>query len=268
MLNNADGYAAISSVYDIFNADVDYVQWADFAEAVFDRFLPQRPQLVLDLACGTGVLTAQLAARGYDMTGVDLSPDMLSVARSNCPQNTLLLCQDMTSFELYGTVGAVVCSLDSLNHLTRKEQLNKCLRLVHNYLDPDGLFLFDVNSPARFEREYGQNSYQYDADLEDGRNVFCNWQNDYRPASRICRFGITVFTETMPGSGCYSRQDEEWSERCYTREELTLALTAAGFEICGVWGATSMRPPRKTDSKLYFAARAKKPASRPAEPQI
>ena len=258
MSGNSTGYAAISAVYDIFNSEVDYEGWADFAESAFDRFLPERPQLVLDLACGTGTLTALLAARGYDMTGVDLSPDMLSAARENCPPGTLLLCQDMCGFELYGTVGATVCSLDSLNHLTRLSDLNKCLRLVHNYLDPDGLFVFDVNSPARFEREYARNSYQYDADLPDGRTVFLNWQNCYRPSSGLCRFDITVFTETSAGSGIYSRADEEWSERCYSREELTAALESAGFELCGVWGSTSMRPPRKNDSKLYFAARAKK----------
>ena len=119
-MNNAAGYSAIAHVYDIFNGDVDYESWADFAEECFDRFLPARPELVLDLACGTGILTAILAERGYDMTGIDLSPEMLSTARENCPESVLLLLQDITAFELYGTVGAVLCSLDSLNHLTKK----------------------------------------------------------------------------------------------------------------------------------------------------
>ena len=250
-----DGYAALSGAYDVFNSDVDYTAWADWAEKCFARFSASRPELVLDLACGTGRLTAELARRGYDMTGVDLSAEMLSAARDACPPGTLLLCQDMTAFELYGTVGAVVCSLDSINHLTRPKQLEKCFALVHNYLDPNGLFLFDVNSPARFREEYGQNSYQYAAPDADGREVFCNWQNDFREKTGLCRFYLTIFTETAPGSGTYTRADEEWSERSYPREALTAALTDAGFELCGVWGTTGMRSPRERDAKLYFCAR-------------
>lgn len=252
------GYGAISCAYDSFNGEVDYAAWADFAERCFDTYLPARPSLVLDLACGTGTLTELLSERGYDMTGVDASPEMLSVARERCSENTLLLCQNMCAFELYGTVGATICSLDSLNHLTRKGELEKCFSLVHNYLDPDGIFLFDVNSAYRFSMEYARESYQFEDELDDGRAVFCNWQNDYSEKRGICRFYITLFTESEAGSGIYSRSDEEWSERYYSREELTAALEGAGFELLGVFGSTNMRPPRKNDSKLYFAARAKK----------
>ena len=119
------GYGAISCAYDSLNGEVDYAAWADFAERCFDAYLPARPSLVLDLACGTGTLTELLSKRGYDMTGVDASPEMLSVARERCSENTLLLCQNMCAFELYGTVGATVCSLDSLNHLTRKGELER-----------------------------------------------------------------------------------------------------------------------------------------------
>lgn len=257
-MDNAQGYGAIAHVYDIFNGVVDYKSWADFAEECFDRFLPARPELVLDLACGTGILTAILAERGYDMTGIDLSPEMLSAARENCPDGVLLLLQDITAFELYGTVGAVLCSLDSLNHLTRKGQLEKCFSLVHNYLDPDGLFIFDMNTPTRFEKEYGRNSYQFEAETEDGRAVFCNWQNDFSAKRGICRFSLSVFTEEEAGTEIYSRRDEEWSERCYTRSEVEEKLRSAGFEICGVFGNTNFKRAAKSDSKMYFAARAKK----------
>ncbi len=255
-MNNAQGYGAIAHIYDIFNGDVDYESWADFAEGCFEKFLPERPELVLDLACGTGILTAILAERGYDMTGIDLSPEMLSVARENCPEDVLLLLQDITAFELYGTVGAVLCSLDSLNHLTKKGQLERCFSLVHNYLDPDGLFIFDMNTPARFEKEYGKNSYQLEAEDEDGCAVFCNWQNDYSEKRGICRFSLSVFTEKEAGSEIYSRRDEEWSERCYTRAEIEEKLKNAGFEICGVFGNTKFKRAAKSDSKMYFAARA------------
>jgi len=257
-MDNAQGYGAIAHIYDLINGKRHYEAWADFAEACFDSFLPNRPELVLDLACGTGTLTSILASRGYDMTGVDLSPEMLSVARECCPEDVLLLLQDICNFELYGTVGAVVCSFDSLNHLTRKGRLERCFSLVHNYLDPDGLFIFDMNTPTRFEKEYAKNSYQIEAETDDGRAVFCNWQNDYSEKRGICRFYLSVFTEEEPGSEIYSRRDEEWSERCYTRAEIEEKLKRAGFEICGIYGNTKMKRAAKSDSKIYFAARAKK----------
>ena len=255
-MDNARGYGAIAHIYDIINGERHYEAWADFAEACFDKFLPERPELVLDLACGTGTLTAILAERGYDMTGIDLSPEMLNVARERCPEDVLLLLQDITAFELYGTVGAVTCSFDSLNHLTRKGQLEKCFSLVHNYLDPNGLFIFDMNTPTRFAKEYGKNSYQLEAETEDGCAVFCNWQNDYSEKRGICRFYLSVFTEQEAGSELYSRRDEEWQERCYTRAEIEEKLKTAGFEICGVFGNTKMKRAAAGDSKFYFAARA------------
>ena len=251
-----EAYHAISAFYDRVNADIDYDAWADYIEENICRHLPARPELVLDLACGTGTLTAILAERGYDMTGVDLSPEMLSVARERCPEDVLLLLQDITSFELYGTVGAVTCSFDSLNHLTRKGQLERCFSLVHNYLDPNGLFVFDMNTPARFEKEYGKKSYQLEAETEDGRAVFCNWQNDYSAKRGVCRFYLSVFTEINAGEELYSRRDEEWQERCFTREEIEEKLLDAGFELCGVWGSTKMKRAAAGDSKFYFAARA------------
>ncbi len=253
-MDNAQGYGAVSHIYDIINSPELYEAWADFAEGCFERFLPRRPELLLDLACGTGTLTALMAERGYDMTGVDLSPEMLAVARERCPEDVLLLLQDMTKFELYGTVGAVLCSFDSLNHLTRKGRLERCFSLVHNYLDPGGLFIFDMNTPARFEKEYGKNSYQFEDETADGRAVFCNWQNDYSAGRGICDFYLTVFTETEPGSGDYSRRDEVWSEKCYTRAEIEEKLKEAGFALRGVFGNTNFKRISKSDKKMYFVA--------------
>lgn len=256
MMDNAYGYGAIAHIYDLINGEEHYEAWADLAEACFERFLDSKPSLVLDLACGTGTLTSILRRRGYDMTGVDLSPEMLSIARARCPDDVLLLMQDMTSFELYGTVGAVVCSFDSLNHLTGKGELERCFALVHNYLDPGGLFVFDMNTPSRFEREYGKRAYQLEAETAEGCAVFCNWQNDYSAKRGICSFYLNVFTEQQAGSEIYSRRDEAWRERCYSRKEIEDKLKAAGFQLCGVFGNTKMKRPAAGDPKFYFAARA------------
>ena len=251
-------YEALAAVYDRLNGDVDYEALADFAAATFARY-GVSPELVLDLGCGTGGLTFPLARRGYDMIGVDGSADMLSKAyerrvAENAP-GVLFLCQDMRAFELYGTVGAVVSSLDCMNYLTGKGDLEKCFSLVHNYLDPGGVFLFDVNTPYKFRHIYGNEAYVLESE-EGDRSAYCGWQNEYEEESRLCRFYLSVFTEEEDGR--YSRTDEEQLERCYTKEELTAALTRAGFEEISFFGDLHFGAPEKTTERWYVAAKCKK----------
>ncbi len=251
-------YEALAAVYDRLNGDVDYEALADFAAATFARY-GVSPELVLDLGCGTGGLTFPLARRGYDMIGVDGSADMLSKAyerrvAENAP-GVLFLCQDMRAFELYGTVGAVVSSLDCMNYLTGKGDLEKCFSLVHNYLDPGGVFLFDVNTPYKFRHIYGNEAYVLESE-EGGRSAYCGWQNEYEEESRLCRFYLSVFTEEEDGR--YSRTDEEQLERCYTKEELTTALTRAGFEEISFFGDLHFGAPEETTERWYVAAKCKK----------
>ncbi len=261
MNKRKDSYSAISSIYDNINAHIDYSAWASFFEKCFEKFLPERPELVLDLACGTGSMTFELAKRGYDMIGVDASADMLNVAYDRkydmeLEKDVLFLLQDMREFELYGTVGAITCCLDSINYLTGEGELDTCLSLVHNYLDPDGLFLFDVNTPHKFENVYGTNTYVYEE--EDCKNdTFCVWQNYYDKESRICDFSLTVF-EKDEESESYIRHDELQSERCYYRDELEKALKDNGFELIGIYSDFNFTGADDTDERWYIVARAKK----------
>ena len=262
-------YNVIAGVYDKINSGVDYEKWGDFVESLFGKYLKDKPQLVLDLACGTGRMSLSLAARGYDMIGVDASPEMLAKAAdavydaldggklSEEGPRPLFLCQSMTDFELYGTVGAVVCCLDSLNYLTGDGELEKCFSLVHNYLDPHGLFIFDVNTPYKFENVYGENVYVYDVDGEgeDGGS-FCVWQNFYDKESRICDFLLTVFESD--GEGRYLRADEEQRERCYTLEEISSALEKNGFRLLDLSADVDGRKPTGDTRRWHFCARALK----------
>ena len=257
-----EGYNAIAEVYDKLNADIDYGAWADFFEACFDKYLEARPELVLDLACGTGRMTAELAARGYDMIGVDGSEEMLSVAYDRAAfsdedddlaARPMYLLQDMRRFELYGTVGAVVCCLDSINYLTGDGDLDACFRCVNNYLDPHGLFLFDVNTPYKFEKVYGNNAYILE-DTVDDAPVYYGWQNDYDAESGICNFYLSVFREK---DGVYLREDEEQRERCYTKEQMITSLEAAGFEVMGIYSGYGFEEPQESCERWYFAARKK-----------
>lgn len=250
-------YDVMAPFYDRMNEEIDYGAWADFIEAQFGRYLPKKPELVLDLAAGTGSMTIELAKRGYDMTAVDLSADMLSAAADRIADaglsGILLLCQDMTAFELYGTVGAVVCCLDSINHLAGAGDLDKCFSLVHNYLDPDGLFLFDVNTPHKFETVYGENDYVLD-DEETGS--VCCWRNAYDKESGICDFDLTVFTKRADGT--YAREDTVQRERCYSKEQLAGALAKAGFELLGAFSDYAFTEAGDADGRWYIAARCKK----------
>lgn len=253
------GYGSISEIYDKINSEIDYSAWADFIEECFCRYLGIKPHLVLDLACGTGSMTAELAGRGYDMIGIDGSEDMLSVAigkKYDAGLDTILyLYQDMRAFELYGTVGAVTCCLDSINYLSADGELEKCFSCVHNYLDPDGLFIFDVNTPYKFEHIYADNSYIHEEECR-GMSVLCAWQNEYDRESRLCNFYLSVFEEGKDGRYC--RTDEIQTERCYESCELVRALENTGFEVIGIFGDYQFTKAEDDATRWYIVARAKK----------
>ena len=256
-----DGYGAISSVYDKINSHIDYCAWADFFEKCFDKYLTARPELVLDLACGTGSMTLELAKRGYDMIGVDGSSEMLNIAFDRkydleLKNDVLFLLQDMREFELYGTVGAITCCLDSLNYLTGDGELDKVFSLVHNYLDPDGLFLFDINTPHKFENVYGNNTYVYEEE-DCGGNSFCVWQNCFDKETSLCDFRLNVF-EKDEESSLYVRRDEEQCERCYSKDEIISTLQKNKLELIGIYSDFEFTSASDNDERWYFVARAKK----------
>ena len=249
-------YTSLAPVYDRLNSDIDYSAWADYIERQFALYAKATPESVLDLACGTGKVTVELARRGYDMTGVDLSEDMLAVARKKCDgerfrHSVLLIRQDMTELELYGTVNAVVCCLDSLNYLTETSAIACTFSHVHNYLDPDGLFIFDMNTPAKFENVYGDNSYI----LED-EDVFCAWQNVYNKRTKLCDFYLSIFTECDDGR--WLRFDEEQRERCYSLRTIKKLLAEAGFELCALTSDFFGGEVNDDTERWFFVARAKK----------
>ncbi len=249
-------YDAIASVYDKLNKDIDYGAWATFFEKCFEKHLSQRPELILDLACGTGRMTRVLAERGYDMIGIDGSADMLGEAYSAGGEGILYLMQDMREFELYGTVGATVCCLDSLNYLLTDADLKKTFSLVHNYSDPDALFIFDVNTPYKFENIYSDNSYILEDENDEGLALYCGWQNFYDLERRVCDFYLSVFEEDEDGS--YYRSDEQQKERCYTKDELCEALLECGFELLGIYSGYDFEEIQENTERWYFVTRAKK----------
>ena len=253
-------YDSIASVYDNINSEIDYSNWADYVEKCFEQYLKNKPELVLDLACGTGSMTLELASRGYDMIGADMSGEMLTEAMKKAYdkgiEGVLFIKQDMKCFELYGTVGAVVCCLDSVNYLTEDGDLEKCFKCVHNYLDPDGLFIFDVNTPYKFSNIYGDNHYIFEDKNSFGENVYCGWQNEFDSDTGLCSFYLSVFTEEADGK--FTRENEVQTERCYTKDELTNTLEGSGFEVLGFFSDYNFSNPNEDCERWYIVARAKK----------
>lgn len=244
-------YSVLAPVYDALNADIDYSAWADFIETCFDKYLPRKPALVLDLACGTGMMTYELATRGYDMIGSDISEEMLAVAAMRCAgKKVLLLRQDMRSLELYGTVGAIVSCLDSVNYLTSSEGLAECFCSVNNYLDPGGLFIFDVNTPYKFKNIYADNSYILETEDE---SVYCGWQNYFNPRTGICDFYISIFKKE--GDGRYTRHDEHQREKMFGKKKLTGELEKAGFELVDIVADYGFSSPESDSERWYIITR-------------
>ena len=247
-------YDLIAPIYDKINEEIDYSLWADFIEKIIKRdYKNGKPELLLDLGCGTGRMTVELALRGYDMTGIDYSVEMLDTARERAVDNgldgrILWLCQDMRELELYGTVDVAVSCLDTLNHLTSPKDLKKCLSLVHNYLIPDGIFIFDVNGKAKFEKVYADRSYVME---EDG--AVCIWQNYYNEKSRLCDFYITLFAEDEDGR--YERYDQRQRERMYTLKALKGFLKECSFEFIGAYSDFDFNDATDESERIYLVAK-------------
>lgn len=245
-------YSAVAGVYDALNSHIDYSEWADYIQRTVEKFSTVPTKLMLDLGCGTGRMTFEMRSRGYDMTGVDISPEMLAEAAGICGEkgieDILWLCQDMCDFELYGTVDAAVCCLDSLNHLTKPGELERCFRTVHNYLVPGGIFMFDLNTPYKFENVYGGRDYVLECD-----GFLAAWQNDYDPKKKTCDFYISVFSENADGS--YSREDCVQRERCFSERFVKSLLSKCGFELLSFSGGYDFDAPESTAERWYVAAR-------------
>lgn len=247
-------YDLLAKFYDSINSELDYSAWADFIEKIIEREYSGKPELVLDLGCGTGKMTLELSSRGYDMTGIDYSSDMLDIARCEAEgqkADVLWLCQDMREFELYGTVDVVVSCLDCINHLTSPKDVKKTFKLVHNYLIPDGLFIFDINGKGKFENIYSDRSYV----MEEEGGV-CIWQNDYNKRTKICDFYITLFEEREDRR--YERYDEIQSERMYKIAEMKKLLDECGLEFLGAYSDFAFSEATDKDERIYIVAKCKK----------
>ncbi|MBQ7365078.1 MAG: class I SAM-dependent methyltransferase [Clostridia bacterium] len=246
-----NAYTVLARFYDTLNASVDYDGIYRMIDRIFKRHGIEKGATVLDLACGTGILTVKFAKSGYDMIAVDLSEDMLMTARDNSDEAELYplyLCQDMRALDLYGTVDGGYCCLNSINYLDTEDDLDALFSRLKHFVAPGGIFVFDVNTAYKFRHTYGENTYAYD---EDG--VFCIWQNHVEEEPLAATFDLTFFVEGKNQS--YRRLEESQRQVWFSPEAIERAYTRHAFETVAVYGSTEEEPPKDTDEALYFVIR-------------
>jgi SAM-dependent methyltransferase len=241
-----NSYRQFARLYDDL-IDQDYEKWVDYIEEIFRKF-GAKPRLVLDLACGTGSVSRIMAQRGYEVIAADRSADMLAVAAEKCNGlDVRIVCQDMRALDLYGTVDAVVCTMDAVNYLLTQKDLTKTFSLIKNYLNPDGLFIFDTNTPHKLQNVLGDNTFVYDT-----KNVFYTWENAYNKKSRISAQYFTFFVKE---NGAYYRIDEVHRQRAFSRADVEKALDAAGLALSGGYGLFTFDAPEAECEKMVFVAK-------------
>ena len=237
-------YLGLAPYYDGLTENVDYRRRAAYFDQVIQRYRGGA-RLLLDAACGTGSLSVELARLGYEVIGVDQSPEMLAQAMAKQPEEgepVLYLCQDLCRLDLYGTVEAAVCTLDSVNHFTDPQALRQAFGRIALFLEPGGVFAFDFNTPYKHRVLLGEEVYVYDTD-----GVYCVWQN------HLQQDGVTVVMDLdffIPQQkGLYRRESQQIVERAYTVEELERLAVDCGLQIAAVYGEDSFSPLQPEDAR-------------------
>lgn len=241
-------YGPLALRYDVLTRDVDYAAWADYLEKHFARAGEVR--LVADLACGTGSLTAELTRRGYTVTGVDLSPDMLAMAADKCgtlEPPPLLLCQDISRLQLIQPVDAAVCCLDSLNYITRPTALRRTFQRVWTALRPGGLFVFDLRTPEMLRSMDGQIC------LDETEDTYCVWRGEFSEKRNTLTYEMDLFFANPKGT--WDRSGELHVEYAYDPSEVAQWLGEAGFEKIRQYGDLVLRAPKPGEGRIFFSAR-------------
>lgn len=271
-----EAYTSFASVYDTFMDNVPYGEWGGYIYTLLCRY-GVKSGIVLDLGCGTGTMTEILAGYGYDMIGVDNSEDMLELAmekRIASGHDILYLLQDMREFELYGTVRAVVSVCDSVNYITEPEELAGVFRLVNNYLDPGGIFIFDFNTEYKYREVMG------DCTIAEDRGP-CSfiWDNCYYEEERINEYDLTLFIRegTAPGQNegaeeddtekngaLYRKYTETHFQRGYTLEEIRELLSSAGLIFQAAYDMDTREAAGEKSERVCVIARecGKQPAEK------
>lgn len=243
-------YSSFAAVYDELTVNVDYKERAAYIMKILGEY-SVNDGLLLDLACGTGSLSVEFAKNGFDVIGTDASPDMLCEAQNKAMQvgeNILFLCQKMQNTDLYGTVRAVVCSLDSLNHLSNVSEVRETFGRLKNFVDDGGIMVFDVNTLFKHREILGNNTFVYDE-----KNVYCVWQNSLFSDNSTVGINLDFFVKDATGS--YQRFSENFKEVFFSDSQITEAAQDAGFKVLKRYAEGGFEAPCSDTQRIYYVFR-------------
>ncbi len=243
-------YGDFARFYDKFTSNVDYPSRARYFDTVIQKYNPGA-ELLLDLACGTGSLSFEMERFGYDIVAVDNSYEMLSVAaekRGELNSDVLFLCQEMSELDLFGTIDAAVCALDSINHVIDDDEIREIFKRVSLFSNKGAVFVFDVNTVYKHREILANNCFVFEA-----KNTFCAWQNS------LDKDGVTVdisldFFDKNEGEESYCRYSTDFSEKAYDLDFLRGLLLETGFEMKAIFDEDSFLPLRKDSQRAIFVA--------------
>ncbi len=242
-------YIDFARFYDRLMDDCDYDARADYLYQLFNRFAC-KPKLMLDLACGTGNFSYRMIKHGVDVIGVDMSAEMLNIAREKAEQHgssPLFLCQKADELDLYGTIDSCICTLDSVNHITDYDELCRSFARVALFMEKGGLFIFDANTEYKHAHVLGNNTF-----ISDDDELYTVWCNECD--GTVVNITLDFFFKSGES---YQRFSEEFEERAYSDDEFAYALEAAGFELLAVYGDMTVNAPAKDEERKIFIARKK-----------
>lgn len=242
-----NSYKAFAGIYDtLMKQDINYSDIVDYIENIFILH-GKNPDMVVDLACGTGNITIPLAKRGYDMIGIDKSFEMLSLARKKSNADILYLNQDITKLDLYGTADAFICMIDGINYCTNKNALlNMFKKIKRCFLNKDGILIFDISSKYKLSEIIGNNTFIYDKG-----DVFYSWENRFIEKLQISDMYINFFVK---GKGGYEKFSERHLQRAYSEATLKEIIAEAGFEKISTYGDFTFEKPTKQTQRIIFVA--------------
>lgn len=246
-----EAYTSFAEVYDTFMDNVPYEEWAEYLAELLQEY-DIEDGLVLDLGCGTGSLTEILATKGYDMIGADGSAEMLEIAMEKKAQSghdILYLLQDMREFELYGTVRAVVSVCDCVNYITNEKELEQVFRLVNNYLDPEGIFIFDFNTEYKYKEILGEQTI-----AEDREDCSFIWDNYYYEDESMNEYELTLFIKEQD-SNLYRKYQEMHYQKAYTLDAMRELIEWSGLEFVTAYDAYTRKAPTETSERICVVAR-------------
>ena len=241
-------YENLADSYDRLTNDVDYEATVAFYNAILQKE-GLHPRTAVDLACGTGSVAVLLARQGLQVTGVDLSEDMLTVAwekAQDLPKPPQFVCQPLQKLHLPRGVDLAVCALDSLDYITDPRDCAQAIRRIYKALNPGGIFIFDVNTPEKLRAMDGQ------VFLDEDDDVYCVWRGEFDEETNICSYGMDLFQRR---GKLWQRSFEEHREYAYSRQQLEQFLKDAGFTHIEVYGDRIFTPPREGEQRIYFKAR-------------